>query len=255
MLLLCLHGIGATISTTSQAIGSAISSFMLHCNGSETNPDDCVVESPSLVTTHCQRTIIQCFITDPDPQLCNISLSTTLPEYKTIVSDHTLASTANTEAPTDHILVRHTTADTMVAKRSHKDSSNLTIISSIAVVTVMIAVLTCFASLVMICFMVKRRKEASKTEKSKQEEKESQKLFDDTSQYAVITECKQERQKERVESVHQYKKNDAYGCMPIDMQTNHFNQQIGGVVMSDDQQQDVEPVYETIPDPIRLQTE
>ena len=159
-MLLCLNGIliGANISTVSQVIGYPISNFILHCNGSETNPDDCLMveNQGSDISHNCQGTIIRCFITDPDPQLCNISLPTTLPEYKTMVSGHT-------------------TVETLITKRSHKNSSTITITSTVAVVIVMVAMLTCLASYIIACFIVRQRKKAYKTEKSKQEERKSQK--------------------------------------------------------------------------------
>ena len=243
--------IGANISTMSQVVGSAISIFTLSCNGSEAKPDDCLLERQSSAFSNCQRTIIQCFATNPDPQLCNIFLLTTMPEYKITASDSTtveasvtppLATTTNLEALTDLGLVRHTTA----AEGTHENISSITNMPTIGVVItilLMVVVLMSLASLIMVYFMVRQRKKGSQksqlTERSKQEQMEPQTL-DNARQCAVITECKQGSQKQGMESAYQYTKNNAYGSRP--MQTN---QQPGG-----DQQQDVEPIYETVPDPI-----
>ena len=248
MLLLCLL-IGPNITTVNQVIGYAMSSFILHCNGSETNPADCLmVENQGSDTSHnCQRTIIRCFITDPDPQLCNISLPTTPPpaEYKIITSaidtstmTPAIASTARfttiTEAPSDFTLVGCTT----VAKRSHKDTGNIMLIMPIVgITTVMVVVLICFAFLIMICFVVGRRRKVGQKSQIERSKGESHTIVDD-SQYAVITECKQEGQRP---DVYQYTHNDAYDNKPM-----HTN----SLCSSGDKQQAVEPIYETIPGPV-----
>lgn len=247
MLLLRLL-IGANISIVTQVIGYAMSNFILHCNGSETNPDDCLmVENQGSDNNHdCQRTIIRCFITDPDPQLCNISLPITPPpaEYKittsaidastmtpAIASTITVTvSTTITEAPSEFSLVGHAT----MARRGHKDSSNITLILPIVGITTMIVVLICFAFLIMICFVVRRRRKAGQKSQIERSKGESHTIIDD-SQYAVITECKQEGQRQ---DVYQYTHNDAYDNKPM-----HTN----SLWPSGDKQQAVEPIYETIP--------
>lgn len=248
---------GANISTMSQVIGSAISTFILNCNGSEAKPDDCLLERQTSAFTNCRRTIIQCFVADPDPQLCNIFFPTTTPEHTITVSDSTTTETSVTpplasttsislEAPsTDLSLVRYATA----AEANHENISSNTNMPTIGVVIgIMTVMLMCLASLlVTVCFVVRRRKEArqkGQTERSKLKQKDSQTL-DDASQYAVITECKQESQRQGMEHVYQYTNNNAYGSRP--MQNSNFNQCPSSVTLSSDQQQDMEPVYETIP--------
>lgn len=92
--------------------------------------------------------LIQCFIIDPDPQLCNISLLTTLPEYKNTVTDHTTVQASSTTL----------LASTTSTEKNHKDLSNTTmtipIVGTIAIQT-MVVVLVCFASLIMMCFVVR----------------------------------------------------------------------------------------------------
>ena len=247
MLLLCLL-IGANISTMSQVIGYAMSNFILHCNGSETNPADCLMveNQGSDISHNCQRTIIRCFITDPDPQLCNISLPTTPPpaEYKitTLAIDAStmipaIASTARfttTEAPSDLTLVGYTT----VAKRSQEDSGNVTLtLPIVGITTVMVVVLIGFAFLIMSCFVVRRRRKAGQKSQIERSKGESHTIVDD-SQYAVITECKQEGQRQ---DAYQYTHNDAYDSKPM-----HTN----SLWPNDDKQQAVEPIYETIPGPV-----
>ena len=231
MLLLCLL-IGANISTVSQVIGYAMSNFILHCNGSETNPADCLMveNQGSDISHNCQRTIIRCFITDPDPQLCNISLPTTPPpaEYKITTS----AIDASTMIPAIASTARFTTIT-----EAPSDLGNVTLILPIVGVTTMIVVLIGFAFLIMICFVIRRRREAGQKSQIERSKGESHTIVDD-SQYAVITECKQEGQRQ---DVYQYTHNDAYDNKPM-----HTN----SLWPNDDKQQAVEPIYETVPGPV-----
>lgn len=241
------------MSVMSQTIGSAVSSLTLRCNGSETNPNDCMMKNQDSAISHnCRRTIIQCFLTDPDPQLCNISLPTAPSEYKITVSSNTttmeatmvpvLASTATTEAPFDLSLVGHTT---VAKRRSHKmdSSNNITVIVAIIGIITMVVVSICFASPIMTYFVVRRSRKVgqkSKIERSRQEHKESR-TTDNDSQHTVIMECsKRESQRQDMEHVHKYTQNEAYGSKPVH---NNF------LWHGDDKQQAVEPIYDTIPEP------
>jgi hypothetical protein len=243
--------IGANISTVSQVIGSSISNFALHCSGSETNPVDCLmVENQGSDSSHntCQRTIIQCFITDPDPQFCNISLSTAPPEYKipTSVIDASIMTPAitstiitTTEAPSNLSLVGYAT----VPNGNHKDSSNIDVklIMPIVGTTTMVVVLIIFFALTK-CFVVRRRRKADQKSQIERSKRESHTIVNDSqTEYAVITECNQEGQRQDMERVYKYTQNDAY-----DSKAMHTN----SLWPSGDKQQAIEPIYETIPGPI-----
>ena len=94
--------------------------------------------------------------------------------------------------------------------------------------------------------MIRRKKKNLQTESSRQTQNKSR-MSENDCEYVVMAECK----RESVESVCQYTKNDAYSSVPKQPDQRIFGPGVtlhGDNTLSCDQQQDMEPIYETISD-------
>lgn len=260
---------GASITTLSQIAGSATSSFRLNCNGSETSPQDCLMERRHSADSYCRRTVIECFVTDPDPQLCNVSLPTTSPELTTsttesesitLPSQNTYKATesdgasAKLHTPTS-LLPAPTTGDLEPMRESEGTSNNkiMIIVGIVMVMVTMAAGITCLGSLTVTCLSFIRRKRVHQTKR----EKEKLQLHDTAGKSKVTSEWKQERQREGEDYGYQYAENNAYHSRQ--KQINGLCQRpsdAGGGVLQlvddapshcNEQQHEVEPIYEIIP--------
>ena len=258
---------GATITTLSQIIGSEISSFGLNCNGSETKIEDCLEEYLDSITSQCRRVVTSCFLTDPDPHLCNVPFLTTSPkespEDQSTVSDidsRTEPSKTTTWPlpPTDSL--KFTTA-----KISQKGSSNITTVTVIGMLIIAILMVGAAGIVVIFIIVCLRRRKNERQQRQNKNSKQQQQMeiqTNENNECAEITVCVPVDQREDTEDVYQYTKNDAYDSRPrrINRSTqshNHsatppcrlcyVNVRSGQSAMVNDQQGNKEPVYETIP--------
>ena len=197
--------IEATIATLDQLIGSKMSSFGLNCNCSEVRVEGCLEEDLHSATSLCPRSVIMCFLSDPDPHLCNVSTDTGI--------THGYVNTASKENDVSTIeLPLVTSTDTLApgiqitTDKNHEETFNITMVATITTQTaVLVGVLVC---IVIVCLCRKIRKNVSKLHGNETSQKQQN---DDTPEYAEISEYKLATA-ENVEDIYHYTKNDAYAA-------------------------------------------
>ena len=206
-----------------------------------------------------------CFLSDPDPQLCNVSLPTTLPTKDETTSAAIPSDSNNTEATKFNIAPTQlqTTSSSSVSFQQvaarHEETRSIPathmMIVTGTLVFSLVAGVACFTVFLGVCLVLKRRR--NKKSWSSQNKKSELQPKDNSAAYAETDDVHQTSIGKEI--AYHYTINDAYDSRPPQVKITCYNEAQNGTPtdrmhyfddVSDTAnglQQNGEPVYEVIP--------